>query len=159
MTNNYAIQNAINIWNSEQARFNKVLDKISDEQLLQETAPNKNTGIYLLGHLMAVADAMMPLLGFGDAKYAHLQEAFLKMPDKSGQQFPVAADVRKMYAEVMDTLNEAIKNLPQEQWLTKHNAVSEEDFAKEPHRNKLSVLMSRAMHQAYHGGQLAMLPQ
>jgi hypothetical protein len=44
-----------------------------------------------------------------------------------------------------------------EEWLTKHNSVSAEDFAKEPHRNKLSVLISRAMHQAYHGGQIALL--
>jgi uncharacterized damage-inducible protein DinB len=157
MINNTAIQNAINIWNNEQTRFNKVLDKISDEQLLQETAPNKNTGIYLLGHLMVVADAMMPLLGFGEAKHSNLFDAFVKMPDKSGQQFPTASEVRKMYVEVMATLNEAIKNMPLEEWLTKHNSVSAEDFAKEPHRNKLSVLMSRAMHQAYHGGQLAML--
>jgi DinB superfamily len=155
--NNTAIQNAINIWNSEQTRFNKVLDKISDEQLLLETVPNKNTGIYLLGHLMVIADAMIPLLGFGEAKHSHLLEAFVKMPDKSGQVFPPAAELRKMYVDAMATLNEAIKNLPLDEWLTKHNSVSAEDFAKEPHRNKLSVLMSRAMHQAYHGGQLAML--
>ncbi len=157
MTNNTAVQNAITIWNTEQIRFNKVLDKISDVQLQNETAPNKNTGIYLLGHLMVVADAMMPLLGFGEAKHSHLLEAFVKMPDKSGQQFPSATEIRTMYVNVMTTLNEAIKNLPTEDWLTKHNSVSDEDFAKEPHRNKLSVLMSRAMHQAYHGGQIAML--
>jgi DinB superfamily len=154
---NVAIQNAINSWNSEQTRFNKVLDKISDEQLLLDTAPNKNSGIYLLGHLMVVADAMMPLLGFGDAKHADLMEEFLKMPDKNGQEFPSAAEVRKMYMDVMTTLNDTIKNTPIEEWLNKHNSVSAEDFAKEPHRNKLSVLMSRAMHQAYHGGQIAML--
>jgi DinB superfamily len=155
--NKSAIQNAINIWNSEQTRFNKALDKITDEQLLQEIAPNKNTGIYLLGHLMVVADAMMPLLGFDEAKHTALFEAFVKMPDKSGQQFPTSTEVRKMYVDVMATLNEAIKNMPLEEWLTKHNSVSAEDFAKEPHRNKLSVLVSRAMHQAYHGGQIAML--
>jgi hypothetical protein len=106
---------------------------------------------------MVVADAMMPLLGFGDAKHADLMEAFLKMPDKNGQEFPPAAEVRKMYVEVMTTLNDAIKNTTAEEWLNKHNSVSAEDFSKEPYRNKLSVLMSRAMHQAYHGGQLAML--
>jgi hypothetical protein len=42
---NIAVQNAINSWNSEQTRFNKVLDKISDEQLLLDTAPNK-TRVY-----------------------------------------------------------------------------------------------------------------
>jgi DinB superfamily len=157
MNQHTAIQNAINNWNSEQTRFNKVLDKITDEQLLQEIAPNKNTGIYLLGHLMVVADAMMPLLGFGEAKHGNLFDAFVKMPDKSGQTFPTAIVVRKMYVDVLDTLNEAIKNMPLEEWLSRHNSVSAEDFVKEPHRNKLSVLMSRAIHHAYHGGQIAML--
>jgi DinB superfamily len=157
MNNSTAIQNAIKNWDNEQTRFNKVLEKISDEQLLEEIAPGKNTGIYLLGHLMVVADAMMPLLGFGEAKYSSLFDAFLKMPDKSGQQFPAAAEVRKMYVDVMNSLNAAIKNLPEAEWLTKHNSVSADDFAKEPHRNKLSVLVSRAMHQAYHGGQIALL--
>lgn len=57
----------------------------------------------------------------------------------------------------MGTLNEVIKNTPIEERLTKHNSVSAEHFVKELHRNKLSVLISRAMHQAYHGGQLPML--
>jgi hypothetical protein len=51
MTNSTVVQNAINNWNSEQTGFNKVLDKITDEQLLQEIAPNKNTGIYLIGRI------------------------------------------------------------------------------------------------------------
>ena len=43
------------------------------------------------------------------------------------------------------------------QWFEKHTAVSEEDFTKEPHRNKLSVVLSRTNHLAYHVGQLALL--
>jgi DinB superfamily len=151
------IKNALKNWDKEQVRFNKVLDRISDEQLVKEIAPGKNTGIYLLGHLLAVADGMMPLLGFGELKHPALIESFIKMPDKSGQEIPSAVDIRKMYFEVMAVLNEAIKKLPEEEWLTKHNSVSAEDFAKEPQRNKLSVLTSRSMHQAYHGGQIAML--
>jgi hypothetical protein len=44
-----------------------------------------------------------------------------------------------------------------EQWLEKHTSVSDEDFAKEPHRNKLSVLISRTNHLANHIGQLLFL--
>jgi hypothetical protein len=39
-------------------------------------------------------------------------------------------------------------------WFAKHNAVSAEDFAKEPHRNKLNVLITRTIHQGYHLGQM-----
>jgi hypothetical protein len=35
--------------------------------------------------------------------------------------------------------------------------VSPEDFAKEPHRNRLNVLISRTNHMANHIGQLLLL--
>jgi hypothetical protein len=38
--------------------------------------------------------------------------------------------------------------------LQKHTAVSDADFAKEPHRNRLSVVLNRAGHVQYHLGQL-----
>ena len=41
-------------------------------------------------------------------------------------------------------------------WHSKHTAVSEEDFKKEPHRNKLNVMLSRVTHKASHLGQMAM---
>ena len=44
-----------------------------------------------------------------------------------------------------------------EDWFTKHSAISAEDFAKEPHRNKLNILINRTVHQGYHMGQLAYL--
>jgi len=43
------------------------------------------------------------------------------------------------------------------EWFTRHTSVSEEDFIKEPHRNKLNVLITRATHQSYHLGQLIYL--
>ena len=41
-------------------------------------------------------------------------------------------------------------------WLSRHTSVSVEDFAKEPHRNRLSVLLSRNSHLASHLGQIAL---
>jgi uncharacterized damage-inducible protein DinB len=157
MNNNIEIKIALKSWESEQIRFNKVLDKISDETLLREVAPAKNTGIYLLGHLAAVTDAMLPLLGLGQKLYPDAEKLFITTPDKSGQAMPTAAEVKEMFAKVNTAFSEAIKNMPEEEWLHKHNSVSAEDFAKEPHRNKLSVLLSRTVHQAYHGGQISLL--
>jgi hypothetical protein len=39
------------------------------------------------------------------------------------------------------------------EWLERHAAVSEEDFAREPHRNRFTVLLGRTGHLAYHLGQ------
>jgi hypothetical protein len=35
-------------------------------------------------------------------------------------------------------------------WFSRHMLVSPEDFAKEPHRNKLNVIINRTNHMANH---------
>ncbi|MES2512928.1 MAG: DinB family protein, partial [Bacteroidota bacterium] len=47
--------------------------------------------------------------------------------------------------------------LTPEEWLQKHSAVSAEDFVKEPHRNRLNVLIGRTNHMQYHMGQVALI--
>jgi hypothetical protein len=54
-------------------------------------------------------------------------------------------------------VNNNCKTLSTEDWLSRHTAVSEEDFAKEPHRNKLNILVSRTTHLAGHTGQMVYL--
>jgi hypothetical protein len=43
------------------------------------------------------------------------------------------------------------------QWLEKHASVSEEDFAKDPSRNRFAILLSRTSHIAFHLGQTALI--
>ncbi len=138
-------------------RTSKMLDDLTDEQLAQEISPSKNTGHYLLGHLIAVHDNMLPLMGLGESLYPELIEIFLKNPDKSGLEKPSIEELRKQWTEVHAILLSKLESLTIEQLLEKHTSVSEEDFAKEPHRNKLNVLLSRTSHLAYHVGQLALL--
>ena len=38
-------------WQNQNNEVNKLLDTLSEEQLSKETAPGRNTGVYLLGHL------------------------------------------------------------------------------------------------------------
>src|SRR5215831_6669321 len=75
-------------WDKQNNNFTKFLASVSDEQLSKEIAPGKNTGIYLLGHLVAIGDAMLPLLGFGGKLYPHLESIFIANPDKSGLVMP-----------------------------------------------------------------------
>jgi hypothetical protein len=58
---------------------------------------------------------------------------------------------------VNEALQQNFAAMQPQDWFQKHTAVSDEDFAKEPHRNKMNVLISRTIHQAYHVGQLAFL--
>jgi hypothetical protein len=41
-------------------------------------------------------------------------------------------------------------------WLQRHSAVSEEEFAKDPSRNRFSILLGRTNHLSYHLGQLVL---
>jgi hypothetical protein len=137
-------------------RTTKMLEDLTDEQFGQEISTSKNTGHYLLGHLIAVHDNMLPLMGLGESLYPELIEIFLKNPDKSGLEKPSITQLRNQWTEVHDVLLAKLETLSLDQLLEKHTAVSDEDFAKEPHRNKLNVLLSRTSHLAYHVGQLAL---
>jgi hypothetical protein len=44
-----------------------------------------------------------------------------------------------------------------DQWFEKHAALSEEDFSREPYRNKLNIIITRTSHLQYHTGQLVLL--
>src|SRR3954469_2917348 len=75
-------------WQTENARVDELLANLTNQQLLQETAPGRNTGIYLLGHLTATNDNLFKLLGIGTRLYPELDEPFLNRPDKSGLPIP-----------------------------------------------------------------------
>jgi hypothetical protein len=43
-----------------------------------------------------------------------------------------------------------------DEWLHQHRAMSEEDYAKDPTRNRLAVLLSRTNPLSYHLGQVTL---
>lgn len=145
-------------WQSQIKAFNNTLDKLSDEQLAQDIAPGRNSGTYLLGHLATVHDMMMPLLRFEtNTLHPELTPIFLHAPDKTVPHALSAAQLRAQWKEISDKLQAHIDSVPADEWFTRHNNISEEDFAKEPHRNRLNVLIGRTNHLSYHGGQVALL--
>jgi hypothetical protein len=56
-----------------------------------------------------------------------------------------------------EKLADHFNQLTVDEWFEKHTAVSDEDFQKEPHRNKLNVLINRTNHLANHLGQMTFL--
>jgi hypothetical protein len=147
-------QMALQAWEIQISRTGKFLDFQTDEELLKEIAPGKNRNLYLLGHLIAVNDAMISLFGLGERSYAHLDEAFIKNPDKSGLEMPDAATLRTAWKSSNEQLSALFNPMRPEDWFSRHTAMTDEDFAKNPARNKLSVLLNRTSHVAYHLGQM-----
>ena len=151
------IRMVVSAWESYYQRVNKLFEKLSDEQLQKQVAPGRNTGTYLLGHLTAVTDGMLPLLGFGDRLYPQLDKIFLESPDGPELEMPSVPELREYWKIVNEKLTECIKSVKPDDWFNRHSAVSPEDFLKEPHRNKLNIIINRTNHQSWHYGQLLFL--
>lgn len=144
----------INSWKLATDRLDQMLSSLQDEDLQAEVSPGRNRVFYLLGHLTAVHDRLFPLLGLGERLYPDLDGDFITNPDRTSPDRLSAGELRRMWSEVNEKLMAAFVALPPEEWLKKHEAVTVEDFAKEPLRNRLAVLQSRTIHAGFHAGQI-----
>lgn len=151
------VKMVLDAWHTQLKYANDLFDVLSDEQLMQEVAPGRNRGIYLLGHLAAVHDKMLVVLGFGDSLEPELYKTFVMNPDKAIADLPSITELRLYWKKVNETLAQNFAKLTPAEWFQRHNSVSEQDFEKEPHRNKLNLIINRTNHLANHIGQLSFL--
>ena len=143
---------AVNAFKLNLERADKLFAGLPAEGLLKEVAPGRNRLIYLWGHLTATHDRMIELLGLGERLHAEFDALFLGAADKT-LELPAAEEMKKTWDAVNGRLLQGLATLSASDWLKKHGAVSDEDFAKEPLRNRFSILLSRANHLSYHLGQ------
>jgi hypothetical protein len=153
-TENWYVSVALNGWKQNLERAEKVFQGLSKEQLQKEISPGKNRLMYIWGHLTAVHDMMLPLLGFGPRLHPEFDAAFISNPDKSQGAIPSTDEIRKGWTDVNSKLAEGFAKLTPAEWLQRHSSVSVEDFAKEPWRNRFAILLSRTNHLSYHLGQV-----
>jgi hypothetical protein len=145
---------ALRAWKLVIAQLDKMFSSMNDEELLREVAPGRNRVFYLMGHLTAVHDRLLPMLGLGERLHPELDDDFLTNADRVTADRVAPEAVRLAWSEVNARLTAAMAALPPEEWLKKHGAVSDEDFAKDPLRNRLSVLQTRTTHAGFHAGQI-----
>lgn len=157
MTSEILVGTAIKAWEIQIGRADKFFNNLKDEDFFMEIAPGKNRIVYLLGHLIAVNDRMIALLSLGERSYAHLDDPFVKNPDRPDLALKDVADLREQWKKSNKQLSSLFARLTPDEWLDKHTAMTAEDLAKEPTRNKLAVLLNRTSHVAYHLGQLALV--
>ena len=153
------VATAVHAWNQNVERADKFFSSLSEEQLQAEVAPGKNRLIYLWGHLIAVHDAMLPLLGVGQRLHPELDDAFLKNADRVVTALPPAADLKRYWDEVNGRLQKEFAVFTAKDWTHKHTIVSEDDFAANPLRNRFAILLSRTAHLASHFGQVLLAPK
>lgn len=155
--NDLFVKMVLDQWFVHVKRAHEVFSELSDDQLMKETSPGRNRGIYLLGHLTCVHDKMNEFLDFGPIMHPELFPAFYSTPDRSVADLPSIADLRKAWNEINTFLEGKMNALTAEQWFERHTAVSAENFTNEPHRNKLNLVINRTNHLASHSGQLLYL--
>src|SRR5258707_15669952 len=96
---------------------------------------------------------MWPIFGTGEPLHPEFDAAFFSTPDKSKAAVPSHEQVRQAWKTVNGELWKGFEKMSWSDWLQRHTAVSEEDFAKDASRNRLAILLSRTNHLSYHLGQ------
>ena len=146
------IDAALRGWKSNVERADKLFGAMSPGELEQEIAPGRNRLIYVWGHLAAVNDALLPLLTIGERLHPEFDGMFVLNPDKSVQPTISAESLKTAWLEINQKLWDGFCEVSPSDWTKRHMAVSEEDFEREPHRNRFAVLL----HLAYHLGQASL---
>src|SRR5258707_1021116 len=105
-TENSLIDSALRGWKSNVERADKLFGLLSPRELEQEVAPGRNRLIYLWGHLAAVNDALLPLLGIGERLHPEFDGMFISNPDKSLQLTVLGQLLKTPWQEINQKLGE-----------------------------------------------------
>lgn len=148
---------SLKAWNQQSDRAGKIWNSMTDEQLLRPVAADRNRIIYLLGHLTASNDGLFPLFSDKPRMFPEWEEIFLKTPDAADKRLPETSVLREAWTAGASALSGLFAGFSTADWLDRHNAMTADDLAADPGRNKMSVLFSRTAHMAYHIGQILLV--
>ena len=146
-------------WHTINKRIFKTLETISDENFHKQIVVNGNSPSWLFGHLADTDDKLLELLGIQNRIFQELKSIYHHERGNNLVGHLTKEELLKRWTTIIESLDKAFATMTEENWLGRHMEVTEDDFKKEPHRNKLNVLLSRVMHKASHLGQIGMLPK
>ncbi|HEY5255597.1 MAG TPA: DinB family protein, partial [Acidobacteriaceae bacterium] len=69
---------AIAAWKRVVVSVEKQVSSFSDDEVLMEVAPGRNRVYYIVGHLAAIHDRLLPMLGIGDRLHPELDDLFIE---------------------------------------------------------------------------------
>ena len=115
----------LKVWKAQIDRADKLFGSPSSEEVLREIAPGRNRLLYLWGHLTAIHDAMLPLLGLRERLHPEFDVAFVSNPDKSRAGIPSHEQVRRAWNVVNAELWKGFEKMSWSDWVQRHSAVSE----------------------------------
>lgn len=137
---------ALNTWKATVGRFDDIVAASSDEELEREVTAGKSRLFYLIGHLTALHDRLLPVLGLGERRHMELDAEFGEERDPHRASGVSARRLRQLWTEVNAAVLAGMERLTPEQWLEKPPA------AAAP--NRLSVLLNWTDHVSLHSTQI-----
>jgi DinB superfamily len=146
-------------WTTYNQRMQKVFETITSENYHKPIVPGGNTPSWLMGHLADTDDKLLELFGIRERLFPELAKIYHHERGTNQTGHLSKDELVAKWKNIVAELDKAFKTWSESDWHGRHTAVSEEDFKKEPQRNKLNVMLSRVSHKASHLGQIAMLPK
>ncbi len=143
-------------WDTYNRRMQKVIDTINDQNFTAPIVTNGNSPSWLLGHLADTDDKLLELFGIKNRMFPELETIYHHERGTNQTGHLSKGDLSTRWKAITAELDKAFKTWNESEWLSKHTAVTAEDFKKEPQRNKLNVMLSRVSHKASHLGQIAL---
>ncbi len=157
MKQNLLTSTSIRNWDEQNKRLSSLVNTLNEDQLENQIAPGRNSGMYLLGHLAAINYNLIALFGLGKNPHPDLDTIFLVNADKAITHNYTTDELKKLLFNSIHLFEEKSKALTEADWFDRHMNVTAEEFQLQPHRNKINVLINRTLHLAYHLGQLSLL--
>lgn len=151
-----ALQICLLQWYALNKRLLKTLNSIQPENFNKAIVPGGNSPSWIIGHLVEADDTLLTLLGIGQRLYPELSKIYHHEKGTNQSGHLSQAEIKDRFTKVSAELDKAFKTWSEAEWLMRHTAVSEEDFKREPHRNRLNVMLSRVSHKASHLWQIAL---
>ena len=146
-------------WTAYNTRMQKMMDALGDEKFSAPVSPNGNSPSWLFGHLADTDDKLLELFGIKTRLFPELEKIYHHERGANQTGHLSKAELTTKWKAITAELDKTFKSWSDGDWMSRHTAVSEEEFKKEPHRNKLNVMLSRVSHKASHLGQVAMQPK
>jgi len=144
-------------WDTYNRRMQKMLDALTADHFNKAIVPGGNSPSWLMGHLADTDDALLELFGIRKRMFPQLANIYHHERGTNQTGHLSKEELNTQWKAIVAELDNTFKSMTESDWHSRHMAVTEEDFKKEPHRNKLNVMLSRVSHKASHLGQIGML--
>ncbi len=143
-------------WDANNRRAQKMLESMNEKSYQMAIVAGGNSPSWLMGHLADTDDMLLELFGIRKRIFPELATIYNHTRGSNQVGHLTKEELALKWKTILEELDQMFKSMTENDWLGRHMAVSEEDFKKEPQRNKLNVMLSRVTHKASHLGQIEM---